>query len=373
MQNHPAWPGPPRLAHLPGLIHGAEIAPLLVAHPILGRLNLGEPGDPRPIAACRSDFDDGSAFIVVSGGMLDFLHAVLGTLMTGARVTVTGGASHAAARRPIAVDRALAATYASWGPRWNGQRIPCSLPPLPDATQRILDGLWDAARLFLLLHECAHAALHAGIAPAERTPAQEFEADAFALRTTLLGFGMRRGKVRASLAGAFLVVRALSALAILGHQFPDTHPPPAARLAAMEALFAELCGDDFTAAYFATVAVAQDQRMEAAERRLLGLAPAQPAVTAARIVSMLMSALIELAQEPPRVEEAAVLRDLRALCRAAPAEELAEAGRLARRVFLAPPSGAETTETIRIRARYPALIARLPRALRATFQAAIEE
>ena len=368
MENAPPWPGPPRVAPVLNLLHGRELVRLVSQYPMLGKLLIGEPGDVRPRAECAS-YEDGSAFVLVSGGILDFIDAVLGALASAANFTVHGEPTIPAAATPEAVDAALDAIYKSWGPRWRGERVAVAMASVPERTATVLAKLDEATRLFLVLHEVGHSVLHTGVAPAERTHAQELEADRFALDAAIDGFGNPRGKMRTVLAGAFLLPRVLEALRLLGHKFSDSHPPPAERLGALRARFRERCDGDFAYFYFTTVAISQDLRMEAAERRWLGLVPPQPVVTAESLVSTVMAMLIELANEPPSVTIELATSNLLDLCDDADPAELDRAAALARSVFSAGGTSwnGSGDRTPRIVGRYGELIAALPARLHAIF------
>ncbi|MFG5411273.1 MAG: ImmA/IrrE family metallo-endopeptidase [Piscinibacter sp.] len=368
MENAPPWAGPPRLRPALGLIRGRERVHFVCRFPALGALQVGEPGDARPRAECAG-YEDGSAFVLVSGGLLDFIDAALGALVSGANLTVGSGAPIPAASTPEAVDQALDAVYDSWGSRWRNEHVSIVLTPLAAETADLLTQLSLATRLFVLLHEIGHAVLHTGVSPAERSVAQELEADGFALDACIDHFGQPCGRTRAALAGAFLVPRLLEALRLLGHRFPDTHPSPADRLESLRRRFRERCDSEFTYYFHTTVAIAQGLRMEAAERRLLGFEPRQPLVSAESLVSTMMGMLIELGGSRKSVTFEAAASNLLSLCDDAQPEELERAAALARAVFSAEPGVPAPADEPRagICLAYGKLVAALPAPLPGLF------
>lgn len=367
IENAPPWPGPERAAPALSLLDQVVCRRLNRRYPILPTILIGEPGDPRPRAECAS-FDDDSAYVLVSGGMLDVIDAVLGALVSGANLSTDGRPKIPAVASPAAVDAALDATYQSWGPRWRGERVPIALPAIPEPSAAVLTVLGDSVRLFLLLHEMGHAVLHTSIEATERTHAQELEADQFAFDTALDGYGLPRDRIRTVLAGACLLPRILEALRLLGHKFPDSHPPPGERVAAILARMRQRCDSEFTYFYNVTVAISNGLRMESAERRLLGLTPDHPAVTAESLVATTMGMLIELEKGTPGETLSSAAKVLRDLCNDANAAELERASALARTVFLAPAHEDSDANLIaKIATLYRELAGTLPPKFRYTF------
>ncbi|MBR0667628.1 hypothetical protein GXW71_24955 [Roseomonas hellenica] len=219
MRNDPPKTDQLRLGQAFGLIRGVPLMRLLTEYPQIGRVLLGELGINKPNAESRPRAD-GSAYILVWTGLLDFLEAVTRAAMTGANVTVTGQETVPAAQPPQAVDAALDAVYRQWDAQWQGKALVTAPQPLPPEAEDIARWLMKMTTFFVILHECAHAMLHAEVEPEDRTPAQELEADAWALRQALLGFGLPANRSRSVLIGAVIMIRALAALEIMKYKLP---------------------------------------------------------------------------------------------------------------------------------------------------------
>ncbi|MBR0645338.1 hypothetical protein [Plastoroseomonas hellenica] len=363
MLNDPPQKDQRRLAQAFSLIRGDALMRLLVEYPRIGRVLLGELGVNRPNAEshCR---EDGSAFILVFTGLLDFLEAVTRTAMTGANVTVTGQETVPAVQVPQAVDTALAALYRQWDALWKGEVLATTPQALPAEAEEIAGWLCVTTTLFVILHEYAHAVLHADIQPEERTPAQELEADAWAARQALLGFGIPKNRVRSVLTGAVIMIRALAALQILGHKLPGSHPPPRERLAGILQVVRGMCEDEFAYFHVTTIVTAHDQRMEAAERSLQGL-PYLPEVSAERIISTAIAMLIEV--HAGRLTLGRAASELRVMFDAAGPEVLRETGAIAARILPwdAPEGPSREPEKASIIENFAAILEGLPPAIRA--------
>jgi len=107
------WPGPQRLGDVQGLLSTDGLVHLVMNHPGIGRLMLGEPGDAQPYAECRC-FSDGSGFILISGGLLDFVEAVHALITAGAMLKLPGGASADPKITPDELDEQLLGLYTAW-------------------------------------------------------------------------------------------------------------------------------------------------------------------------------------------------------------------------------------------------------------------
>lgn len=90
MHNAVPWPGPQRLRNIDSLLSIDGLMYLVTNHPGLGSLLVGEPGECRPYAECRC-FSDGSGFVLISGGLLDFVEAVHTVIVAGARLNLPKG------------------------------------------------------------------------------------------------------------------------------------------------------------------------------------------------------------------------------------------------------------------------------------------
>lgn len=126
----------------------------------------------------------------------------------------------------------------------------------------------------------------------------ELEADAFAL-DTMLRF-VRPGVDRETLiAGSTLMPRLYKALEIMGHTFAETHPPPAARLAALLDRVRMVAPTEFDYYTLTGHARVQDLRMAAVEHKFAGVGEAISRFTGEDIVFSTISGARSLAEESP--------------------------------------------------------------------------
>lgn len=359
MLNDPPQKDQQRLGRALGLIRGQALLRLVLEYPRFGQVMLGELGITNPNAETLP-FEDGSAYVLVCTGLLDFLEAVTRTAMTGANVTVTGQEAVPATQAPQSVDAALAALYRQWKALWKGEALVSTPPALPPETAKIADWLILTTTLFIILHEYAHTALHPHVQPEERTPAQELEADAWAIRQAMLGVGIPTNQVRSVLVGAVITIRALAALQIMGHDLPGSHPPPRQRLAGIMQVLRDMCENEFAYYHATTIAIAHDQRMEAAERALRG-PPYLPEVSAERIISTAVAMLIEVHAGRLTLDRAE--SELRVMLEAAGPEALRDAGAIAARIMIR--DGGAGAEQASIVGNFQTILDRLPPAIQA--------
>lgn len=282
-----------------------------------------------PHAASRS-FADGSALVVIHDGLVAFLEAVTRTLAAGGRHRTPSGEGSSSVLEPDDVDQGLLALYRQWQQLWGDQSLVVRPLDLPPGLASIAEGMCTAAVFFFLMHEYAHAVLHPGLSAVDHTPDHELAADAWAIQQIMQRSGSPLGRQRSLLGGSVLAIRTWQALEVMGCHFPGKYPPPETRLAKLVQTFDDLCDSDFTYYYFSTIAYAHDERMEAVERALRGL-PYLPRSAADRIVSRMMSMLIEVCARRMTLLEAAdvVGHDLGR----ADAAVLEAVGRIAGRVF----------------------------------------
>ncbi|CDX57352.1 hypothetical protein MPL1032_210083 [Mesorhizobium plurifarium] len=328
VQNDPAWCGAERrIAHALSLIPAQGLVQLtLLGGAVIGKTSVGEIGLAAPNATTRS-FDDGSAVIVFNSGLFEFIDAVINTFMSAAQVRDGSGSEPAALPMDV-VDQRLIGVYRGWPQLWKDEQIRLVRTPLGEGASAIAGRLFEAAILFLLMHEYGHAVLHAQVTEGE--PRHELEADRWGLDALLRCFAHPTNRVRTALMGAVIAIRAMSALEAIGHLFPTSYPPPSERFGAIMSFFRAKCENEYTYYYLSTIAIAHDQRMEAAERVFKGL-PYRPELGAERLISNVMSQLIEAYHRRTSLEDAAdVFGDLLA---SAEAEVLAESANIAERVF----------------------------------------
>lgn len=297
MRNAYPWPGSQRLRNIDGLLSTEGLIHLATKHRGLGRLLVGEPGESRPYAECKC-FSDGSGFILVSGGLLDFVQAVHTVIVAGARLALPNGGSVDPKLAPDEVDDELLAVYDYWKSlKGTDTRIE-TWPDFDQRAQDYFEKRYLATRVFILMHEKGHAALHAAIKPHDLRPEHELEADAFAL-DTMLKF-VRPGVDRATLiAGSTLMPRLYKALEIMGHTFAETHPPPAARVAALLDRVRMVASTEFDYYILTGHARVQDLRMAAVEHKFAGGGEAVRRFTGEDIVFSVISGVRSLADDSP--------------------------------------------------------------------------
>jgi hypothetical protein len=314
-------------------------------------------------------YDDGSIGIRVNSGLIDFVYAVNRVLFGGTNMFSGQGVETPAPLQQNDVARRLAALYGQWqrGSLWRGERLVIEGFTLPEEQKGRAEHLARTTMLFFMCHEMGHAALHTEIAAEDRSPAQEFEADAFGFSGAILGYGKAAKDVRMAIAGAAVAVRALAALAVLGHRFPGVHPPPVARLGRLRWKLHGMCPDPRAFFHFSTIAFGYEEQMDAAERLMRGEA-GRTAATSERLVSRLYACLEETANErqSASLTEAIFMNDVRDARRAS----LVRAGRLAAQVFsFAPPNPPRGQQVMfdNMRDQYASLVASLPLATRDLF------
>jgi hypothetical protein len=293
----------------------------------------GEVGLVAPNAATRH-FDDGSALIVFNSGLIEFIRAVVFTIMAGVVVDIRESATatrmleHQDAAMPHqAIHAGLLALYRQWGIMWSEGRF--SFPDIqvkPEAA-KIGQRLLDLAMLFLLFHECAHAVLHADVELNNRRPHHELEADRWGFEAIMRHVGLKRREANTTLAGAVMAIRSWAALEAIGHKFPTSYPRPSQRFAALVEAFRGRCDCEWTFYLGSEIAFSMDMRMEAVEKVYRGL-PHLPDVTVDRFVSSVMSGLI--ATHQGRVTPDAIRRELQAWI---PQHRLREVSKAAARIF----------------------------------------
>lgn len=268
MGNARPWPGPQRLKNIDGLLTTQGLVHLEIQYPILGRLHLGEPGDSSPYAICDC-FADGSGYIVISGGLLDFVEAVHSVLVKGGSLRHPQGARVQAEMTPAEVDEALLSLYTAWRSLKGADTRLVTNANLCKAHQDYFDKRYLATRVFILMHERGHAALHSALKPEEMGPEHELEADAFAL-DAMLHFRPPGVDFETLIAGATIVPRIYRALEIMGYTFRETHPSPEVRMAALFDRVRSVATTEFEYYGLTGHARVQDLRMDATERKLAG-------------------------------------------------------------------------------------------------------
>jgi len=297
MKNAWPWPGPPRLEMIDGMLNIDGLMHLALKHPGLGKL-VGEPGDSQPYAECKC-FPDGSNFILISGGLLDFVEAVIAVTVAGAKLQLTKGAVIDPINTPDEVDDVLLVLYTNWqNLKGNETRLVVTKPDWGETAQNHFDTLYLATRAFILLHEYGHAALHPTIQEKDRRPEHELEADAFAL-DTMLRFKRPGMNYLTLIAGSTLVPRIYKALEIMGHTFKKTHPPPQTRIAALFDRVRSVAATEFD--YYGLTGQSRviDLRLSAAERKFVGADNNSDRFSGEDIIFSVTSGAHSIAGEPP--------------------------------------------------------------------------
>jgi hypothetical protein len=296
------------------------------SYPELNRTHCIVLGLPEPYANTEH-YPDCSALVRVNDGLISFVQSFCLALMTGSNVATSDGRTEAARAAPERVNQALLALYEQWKAIWAGSDLKPP-PVLPgNMASAIADSQFVLCLLFVLMHEYGHAVLHRGQEPA---PEREHEADIWALDAIMSLFGVPTRQPRVTLAGAGIYLRLQAALERLhlAAQRPPEYPSPDARMQRIaQQLATRWCQDEFDYYDMTTVLYANDIRLETAERALGGenyLAP----VRSDRLISLIMSLLIELSEGRPR-SMSAINHELDR----ATVSVLSEAGIIARRVF----------------------------------------
>ena len=100
------------------------------------------------------------------------------------------------------------------------------------------------------------------------------------------------------IAGSTLMPRIYKALEIMGHQFPETHPPPHARIAALHNCVRSVATTEFEYYGLTGHSRVQDLRMAAAERKFAGFGDGIGRFSGEDIIFSIISGVRSVASDP---------------------------------------------------------------------------
>lgn len=286
-------------------------------------------GRNKPDATMMVSFEDGSALIIITDGMVMFVDSVCRAMASGANWHGRNGAIlDAAAFSPGAVDGALLSTYQQWRKLLADDNLAPPSIALSDQGEELAWGYFAPAIMYILMHEFGHAALHRDL-PFAKT--QEIEADLWAIDALLTVFGEQTNQVNISLAGALVAIRSFAAVdAVVPNAFPEGYPAPAERFEAILARFRQRCPDDISYFIDSTIAFAMDMRMLSTELAFKGEVSRGP-LRPEQLVSMIVSLLVEVFWKRLSLDE--VARTVDAIFKSASSNLVAGSARLARSAF----------------------------------------
>jgi hypothetical protein len=262
---------------------------------------IGEVGLPNPDAYTKH-YGDNSSLVVVSSTFVDFVEAVSLILAGGAIMATAHEADVAATLSGEQTAERLVAWYRQWSEHGvrRGAQIRARYELLPDKASSAAARLASEIIFFVLMHEFGHAVLHAGVPPEEHSPAQEYEADRWALNPAVIGLrGMKQDSSYGA-AGAAVGLRVLWGIEKMGHHFAGSHPPARHRIAHVRQEWRKFLKSDALYFRYTSAAYAFEEGIAGAEALMEG---SRPVLTAHRLVARIISCLEMLLQGEIRFED----------------------------------------------------------------------
>ena len=271
---------------------------------------IGEVDLPEPDAYTKC-YSDNSCLVVISSTFVDFVEAVSRVLAGSATMASAQEADVAPTLRSEQTAEHLAALYNQWSENglWRGAQNRVGPEALPDEASAAAARLSSEILFFVVMHEFGHAVLHGGAHPEEHSPAQEYEADRWALGPAVTGLHGMEHDPSYGAAGATVGLRVLWGLEMMGHHFTGSHPSARHRIARLRREWRRFLKSDALYFKFTGAAYAFEEGIAGAEAIMKG---SRPIVTAHRVVARLLTCLEMLLLNEMQFEQArdAFARDL---------------------------------------------------------------
>jgi hypothetical protein len=234
--------------------------------------------------ADRKLYEDGSALITISDGLIRFLQNTCDALVSNSTFRKKGGEiTEATALEPPQADDLLLQTYLQWAALKRGEMPSRPSVELGPQASSMARNYRIHALLFVALHEFGHVVLHRN---EPREAQRELEADAWAAETLLDMDGRPPIEQNIALLGSIVSLRTFAALDALGLWYLGDYPPPSTRFQTVLRVFRRRFPDEISFYLASTYVYSLDLRMESAENHLRRL-PTRRDQIVSHIVSLL--------------------------------------------------------------------------------------